>query len=134
MKFDVELFHREEGVPEGYLFIWLGDTPDNLFEVMDLDKNGEVPLEEVSGQRCIFYLYSIYSYFQNTQTIYIYSRAWQSLQSNIPNMATIYRHNSQFCMESWLWEETWQIQYRWGHWWELKPVLYDFGVLQFSFV
>ncbi|XP_073464003.1 peptidyl-prolyl cis-trans isomerase FKBP10 [Aquarana catesbeiana] len=49
MRFDVELFHREEGVPEGYLFIWLGDTPDNLFEIMDLDKNSEVPLEEFSA-------------------------------------------------------------------------------------
>ncbi|XP_018412102.1 PREDICTED: peptidyl-prolyl cis-trans isomerase FKBP10 isoform X2 [Nanorana parkeri] len=48
MKFEIELFHREEGVPEGYLFIWLADTPDNLFEIMDLDKNGEVPLEEFS--------------------------------------------------------------------------------------
>ncbi|XP_077316066.1 peptidyl-prolyl cis-trans isomerase FKBP10 [Lithobates pipiens] len=48
MRFDVELFHREEGIPEGYLFIWLGDTPENLFEIMDLDKNGEVPLEEFS--------------------------------------------------------------------------------------
>ncbi|XP_072270860.1 peptidyl-prolyl cis-trans isomerase FKBP10 [Pyxicephalus adspersus] len=48
MKFDIELFHREEGIPEGYLFIWLEDTPDNLFEIMDLDKNGEVPLEEFS--------------------------------------------------------------------------------------
>ncbi|KAG8566435.1 hypothetical protein GDO81_013251 [Engystomops pustulosus] len=48
MKFDIELVHREEGVPEGYLFIWLDDTPENLFEVMDLDKNGEVPLEEFS--------------------------------------------------------------------------------------
>ncbi|KAM8946343.1 peptidyl-prolyl cis-trans isomerase FKBP10 [Pelodytes ibericus] len=46
LKFDLELLHLEEGVPEGYLFIWLGDTPENLFEVMDLDKNEEVPLEE----------------------------------------------------------------------------------------
>ncbi|XP_073428807.1 peptidyl-prolyl cis-trans isomerase FKBP10 isoform X1 [Dendrobates tinctorius] len=49
MKFEIELIHREEGVPDGYLFIWLADTPDNLFEVMDLDKNGEVPLEEFSA-------------------------------------------------------------------------------------
>ncbi|XP_069810023.1 peptidyl-prolyl cis-trans isomerase FKBP10 [Dendropsophus ebraccatus] len=49
LKFDIELVHREEGVPEGYLFIWLQDTPDNLFEEMDLDKNGEVPLEEFTS-------------------------------------------------------------------------------------
>ncbi|XP_056403943.1 peptidyl-prolyl cis-trans isomerase FKBP10 isoform X2 [Hyla sarda] len=48
IKFDIELVHREEGVPDGYLFIWLADTPDNLFEEMDMDKNGEVPLEEFS--------------------------------------------------------------------------------------
>ncbi|KAG9470465.1 peptidyl-prolyl cis-trans isomerase FKBP10 isoform X1 [Eleutherodactylus coqui] len=48
LKFDIELLHREEGVPDGYLFIWTGDTPENLFEAMDLDKNGEVPLEEFS--------------------------------------------------------------------------------------
>lgn len=50
-KFEIELFHKEPGVPEGYLFIWLEDTTENLFELMDLDKNGEVPLEEVSGCR-----------------------------------------------------------------------------------
>lgn len=48
MKFDLELLDREDGIPEGYLFIWLAETPDNLFEIMDLDKNGEVPLEEFS--------------------------------------------------------------------------------------
>ncbi|XP_053554819.1 peptidyl-prolyl cis-trans isomerase FKBP10 [Bombina bombina] len=48
IRFDLELIHVEEGVPEGYLFIWLGDTPENLFETMDLDKNGEVPAEEFS--------------------------------------------------------------------------------------
>ncbi|KAG8446685.1 hypothetical protein GDO86_014224 [Hymenochirus boettgeri] len=48
MKFELELLHMEEGVPEGYLFIWLQDTPENLFEIMDLDKNEEVPLEEFS--------------------------------------------------------------------------------------
>ncbi|KAM9296861.1 peptidyl-prolyl cis-trans isomerase FKBP10 [Gastrophryne carolinensis] len=48
IKFEIELLHREEGIPEGYLFVWLGDTPGNLFEEMDLDKNGEVPLEEFS--------------------------------------------------------------------------------------
>ncbi|CAH2302598.1 peptidyl-prolyl cis-trans isomerase FKBP10 [Pelobates cultripes] len=48
LHFELELLHLEEGVPEGYLFIWLEDTPDNLFEAMDLDKNEEVPLEEFS--------------------------------------------------------------------------------------
>ncbi|NP_001082008.1 FKBP prolyl isomerase 10 L homeolog precursor [Xenopus laevis] len=48
LKFDLELLHIEEGIPDGYLFIWLQDTPENLFEIMDLDKNGEVPEEEFS--------------------------------------------------------------------------------------
>uniref|UniRef100_A0A8C5QF81 peptidylprolyl isomerase n=1 Tax=Leptobrachium leishanense TaxID=445787 RepID=A0A8C5QF81_9ANUR len=48
LRFDLELTHLEDGVPEGYLFIWLEDTPENLFEAMDLDKNLEVPLEEFS--------------------------------------------------------------------------------------
>ncbi|KAL7977067.1 hypothetical protein Chor_009016 [Crotalus horridus] len=44
------LGHGESGVgvPEGYLFIWHGEPPQNLFEAMDLNKNGEVPSEEFS--------------------------------------------------------------------------------------
>ncbi|KAM4622528.1 peptidyl-prolyl cis-trans isomerase FKBP10 [Discoglossus pictus] len=49
MIFELELLHVEEGVPEGYLYIWLGDSPENLFEAMDIDKNGEVPVEEFSA-------------------------------------------------------------------------------------
>ncbi|MEE6523293.1 hypothetical protein FKM82_022126 [Ascaphus truei] len=48
LRFELELVHLEEGVPEGYLFIWVGDTPENLFEAMDLNKDGEVPMEEFS--------------------------------------------------------------------------------------
>lgn len=46
--FDIELLSFEKGVPPGYLFVWLQSTPENLFEAMDLDKNLEVPLQEVS--------------------------------------------------------------------------------------
>jgi FK506-binding protein 9/10 len=45
--FEVELVSREDGLPTGYLFVWHQDPPTNLFEDMDLNKNGEVPLEEV---------------------------------------------------------------------------------------
>lgn len=49
LRFEVELISMEEGVPEGYLFIWHGDPPANLYEQMDLNKDGGIPAEEVSG-------------------------------------------------------------------------------------
>lgn len=49
LRFEVELISMEEGVPEGYLFIWHGDPPASLYEQMDLNKDGEIPVEEVSG-------------------------------------------------------------------------------------
>lgn len=45
--FDIELVNFEKGVPPGYLFVWLEDTPADLFEAMDMNKNAEVPQEEV---------------------------------------------------------------------------------------
>ncbi|XP_055360662.1 peptidyl-prolyl cis-trans isomerase FKBP10 isoform X2 [Betta splendens] len=44
--FDIELVSFEKGVPPGYLFVWLGDTPADLFESLDVDKNKEVTQEE----------------------------------------------------------------------------------------
>ncbi|KAF3704372.1 Peptidyl-prolyl cis-trans isomerase FKBP10 [Channa argus] len=44
--FDIELMSFEKGVPPGYLFVWLKDTPEDLFEALDLNKNKEVPQEE----------------------------------------------------------------------------------------
>ncbi|XP_072502553.1 peptidyl-prolyl cis-trans isomerase FKBP10 isoform X2 [Notamacropus eugenii] len=46
--FEVELVSREEGLPEGYLFVWHGDPPPNLYEDMDLNKDGEILPEEFS--------------------------------------------------------------------------------------
>uniref|UniRef100_A0A452FKB3 peptidylprolyl isomerase n=1 Tax=Capra hircus TaxID=9925 RepID=A0A452FKB3_CAPHI len=46
--FEVELVSREDGLPTGYLFVWHEDPPANLFEHMDLNKDGEVPAEEFS--------------------------------------------------------------------------------------
>lgn len=50
LMFEVELISREEGVPEGYLFVWHEDPPANLFEDLDLNKDGEVPPEEVGEE------------------------------------------------------------------------------------
>lgn len=44
--FDIELVSFEKGVPPGYLFVWLQDSPANLFEALDVNQNHEVPQEE----------------------------------------------------------------------------------------
>ncbi|CAJ1080990.1 peptidyl-prolyl cis-trans isomerase FKBP10 [Xyrichtys novacula] len=44
--FDIELVSFEKGVPPGYLFVWLQESPGNLFEALDTNKNKEVPPEE----------------------------------------------------------------------------------------
>lgn len=45
--FELELVELQKGVPEGYMFVWLGDGPDPLFPAMDLNSDKEVPLDEV---------------------------------------------------------------------------------------
>ncbi|XP_047427415.1 peptidyl-prolyl cis-trans isomerase FKBP10 [Mugil cephalus] len=47
--FELELVKLQKGVPEGYMFVWLGDGPDPLFPAMDLNGDKEVPLEEFSN-------------------------------------------------------------------------------------
>lgn len=46
--FELELMELKKGVPDGYMFVWLGDGPDLLFPAMDLNGDQEVPREEVS--------------------------------------------------------------------------------------
>lgn len=61
--FELELVKLQKGVPEGYMFVWLGDDPDPLFPAMDLDGNKEVPLEEVRGEclpQCVFSICAIF--------------------------------------------------------------------------
>lgn len=53
--FEVELISREEGLPDGYLFVWHQDPPANLFEDLDLNKDGEVPPEEVGEDAAVQY-------------------------------------------------------------------------------
>ena len=48
--FELELVELQKGVPEGYMFVWLGDSPNPLFPAMDLNGDNEVPLEEVNRQ------------------------------------------------------------------------------------
>lgn len=45
--FELELLDLRKGVPQGFLFVWLEEIPDPLFSFMDLNQDGEVPLEEV---------------------------------------------------------------------------------------
>ncbi|XP_003964936.1 peptidyl-prolyl cis-trans isomerase FKBP10 [Takifugu rubripes] len=47
--FQLELVELQKGVPEGFMFVWLGDGPDALFPAMDLNGDKEVPLEEFSA-------------------------------------------------------------------------------------
>ncbi|KAM4624654.1 peptidyl-prolyl cis-trans isomerase FKBP9 [Polymixia lowei] len=44
--FELELVSLAKGVPPGYLFVWLEESPVELFEALDINKNQEVPQEE----------------------------------------------------------------------------------------
>lgn len=46
--FELELVDVQKGVPQGFLFIWLQDTPDPLFPAMDMNQDQQVSLEEVN--------------------------------------------------------------------------------------
>lgn len=48
--FQLELVELQKGVPEGFMFVWLGDGPDPLFPAMDLNGDKEVPLDEVARE------------------------------------------------------------------------------------
>ena len=45
--FDIELLEIEEGLPEGYMFIWNEDVSPDLFTEMDTDKDLQVLPSEV---------------------------------------------------------------------------------------
>uniref|UniRef100_A0A8C2ZT95 peptidylprolyl isomerase n=1 Tax=Cyclopterus lumpus TaxID=8103 RepID=A0A8C2ZT95_CYCLU len=47
--FELELVELNKGVPDGYMFVWLGDGPDLLFPAMDLNGDKEVPREEFTA-------------------------------------------------------------------------------------
>lgn len=48
LRFELELVSLQKGVPEGYLFIWLKESPVQLFEELDINQDQQVSLEEVS--------------------------------------------------------------------------------------
>ncbi|XP_058649504.1 peptidyl-prolyl cis-trans isomerase FKBP10 isoform X2 [Onychostoma macrolepis] len=48
LRFELELVSLQKGVPEGYLFIWLEESPVQLFEALDSNQDQQVPLEEFS--------------------------------------------------------------------------------------
>lgn len=45
--FDLELVELHDGVPPGFLFVWLDEIPDPLFSFMDLNHDEKVPEHEV---------------------------------------------------------------------------------------
>lgn len=45
--FDIEMISVEEGLPEGYMFIWNDEVSPNLFNEMDKNKDQQVDPTEV---------------------------------------------------------------------------------------
>ncbi|KAM9780611.1 peptidyl-prolyl cis-trans isomerase FKBP10-like [Neosynchiropus ocellatus] len=46
--FQLELIDLQKGVPPGFMFVWLEDSPEPLFPSMDLNNDRVVPLQEFS--------------------------------------------------------------------------------------
>lgn len=59
LRFELELVSIQKGVPEGYLFVWLDETPGAIFNALDINQDKEVPLEEVSLSLTHCFLYII---------------------------------------------------------------------------
>ncbi|XP_026873526.2 peptidyl-prolyl cis-trans isomerase FKBP10 isoform X1 [Electrophorus electricus] len=48
LRFELEIISIQKGVPEGYLFVWLDESPAELFQALDMNQDSEVLLEEFS--------------------------------------------------------------------------------------
>lgn len=46
--FDVEMVDMEEGLPDGYMFVWNNDVSPDLFSEMDKNKDAHVDSTEVN--------------------------------------------------------------------------------------
>ncbi|KAG7459713.1 hypothetical protein MATL_G00213550 [Megalops atlanticus] len=46
--FELELIDLQKGVPDGFNFVWLSESPKKIFQAMDMNNDSEVPLEEFS--------------------------------------------------------------------------------------
>ncbi|CAL9699660.1 unnamed protein product [Knipowitschia caucasica] len=44
--FEVQMMSFEKGVPSGYMFVWLGEAPSNLFQTLDTNQDKKVLLDE----------------------------------------------------------------------------------------
>lgn len=45
--FDVEMVDMEEGLPDGYMFVWNNEVSPDLFSEMDKNKDAQVDSTEV---------------------------------------------------------------------------------------
>lgn len=71
LRFELELVSIQKGVPEGYLFIWLDETPKDIFEAMDINQDKEVPVEEVPHTHTLSFQYNInWSYIFKQLRVY----------------------------------------------------------------
>lgn len=67
--FDVEMMEMEEGLPEGYMFVWNSDVSPDLFSEMDKNKDKEVDRTEVNPYLtlclCVFnpYITKVFFFF-----------------------------------------------------------------------
>lgn len=62
--FNIELVGVEEGLPEGYMFIWNNEVSANLFSEMDKNKDQQVDPTEVLTAfihlcKCVLYIYAL---------------------------------------------------------------------------
>lgn len=56
--FDIELVDMEEGLPEGYMFIWNDEVSPDLFSEMDKNSDKEVEPSEVCHKAALIKIFS----------------------------------------------------------------------------
>lgn len=86
--FELELVELQKGVPEGYMFVWLGDSPNPLFPAMDLNGDNEVPLEEVSTQAGVGFTKALFA--QDRCYLWCYPEPWHHFQGVSVNLCKVH--------------------------------------------